>query len=149
MAAIATHAGLGPCLDGQATTGHGRALFTLSTPPNATRCLICTAWFVFPSTFYCLPAVPAAALGGAAPQSPEEVDTPAAIADGSVPGVKAAALRKLHHELGIAPGQLPATGFRYLTRLHYCAADTDTWGPNAEWGEHEMDYVLFIRCGVV
>ena len=21
----------------------------------------------------------------------------------------------------------------------------DTWGPNAEWGEHEMDYILFIR----
>ena len=22
----------------------------------------------------------------------------------------------------------------------------DTWGPEAEWGEHEMDYILFIRA---
>ena len=21
-----------------------------------------------------------------------------------------------------------------------------TWGPQAEWGEHEMDYILFIRA---
>lgn len=23
-----------------------------------------------------------------------------------------------------------------------------TWGPDAEWGEHEMDYILFIRADV-
>lgn len=41
--------------------------------------------------------------------------------------------------------QLPLSSFKFLTRLHYCAADTRTWGPNAEWGEHEMDYILFIK----
>ncbi len=54
-------------------------------------------------------------------------------------------VRKLEHELGIPPEQLPLSGFKYLTRLHYCAPDTHTWGPNSEWGEHEMDYILFIR----
>lgn len=79
-------------------------------------------------------------------QTPDEVDTPAHVAAGTVPGVKAAALRKLEHELGIAPGQLPPPErWRFLTRLHYCAADTDTWGPAAEWGEHEIDYILFVR----
>ncbi len=49
-----------------------------------------------------------------------------------------AAVRKLEHELGIGPQQLPLTDFHFLTRLHYCAADTDTYGPDAEWGEHEV-----------
>lgn len=67
------------------------------------------------------------------------------VADASVPGVRHAAIRKLGHELGIPPHQLPHAAFRFLTRLHYCAADTATWGPQAEWGEHEVDYVLFIQ----
>ena len=49
-----------------------------------------------------------------------------------------AAVRKLGHELGIPKGQLPTDAFKYLTRLHYCAADTDTYGLNAAWGEHEV-----------
>ncbi len=40
---------------------------------------------------------------------------------------------------------LPHAGFRFLTRLHYCAADTGTYGPQAPWGEHEMDYILFTQ----
>ena len=35
--------------------------------------------------------------------------------------------------------------FKFLTRLHYWAADTVTHGPSAEWGEHEIDYVLFFQ----
>ena len=35
--------------------------------------------------------------------------------------------------------------FNFLTRLHYCAADVVTWGPQSPWGEHEIDYILFIR----
>jgi len=81
-------------------------------------------------------------------QVPDEVDGPEAVAKGEVPGVKAAAIRKLQHELGIPPSQVPAEAFTYLTRLHYCAADTHTWGPNAQWGEHEVDYILFIRANV-
>nr|AAC32601.1 isopentenyl pyrophosphate:dimethylallyl pyrophosphate isomerase [Chlamydomonas reinhardtii] len=78
-------------------------------------------------------------------QAPDEVDLPAAVASGQVPGIKAAAVRKLQHELGIPPEQVPASSFSFLTRLHYCAADTATHGPAAEWGEHEVDYVLFVR----
>ncbi|KAF5833135.1 NUDIX hydrolase domain-like protein [Dunaliella salina] len=81
-------------------------------------------------------------------QVPDEVDAPEQVADASVPGIKHAAVRKLQHELGIPPEQLPLSSFRFLTRLHYCAADTNTWGPQAEWGEHEVDYVLFIRAPV-
>lgn len=81
-------------------------------------------------------------------QSPEEVDGPEQVADGSVPGVRNAAVRKLQHELGIPASQVPVENFKFLTRLHYCAADTHTWGPNAEWGEHEVDYILFIKAKV-
>ena len=56
-----------------------------------------------------------------------------------------AAVRKLGHELGISKEQLPMKAFKYLTRLHYCAADTDTYGPNAEWGEHEV-WLLCLAC---
>ena len=79
---------------------------------------------------------------------PTEVDNDADIASGAVPGAKRAAIRKLQHELGIPPEQVPADAFKYLTRLHYCAADefaenqAMSGGP---WGEHEMDYILFIK----
>jgi isopentenyldiphosphate isomerase len=42
---------------------------------------------------------------------------------GEVPGVKRAAIRKLKHELGIEPEQLDINAFKFLTRLHYWAAD--------------------------
>lgn len=74
--------------------------------------------------------------------SPSEVDAPDDILQGTVPGIKHAAVRKLMHELGIS---IPASSLKFLTRLHYCARDTETWGPQAEWGEHEIDYVLFAR----
>jgi len=77
-----------------------------------------------------------------------EVDSPADLADGSVPGVKHAAVRKLKHELGIEPEQLPIDKFKFLTRLHYWAADTVTHGKNSPWGENEIDYVLFIQADV-
>ena len=79
---------------------------------------------------------------------PTEVDTPEGIADGSVLGAKRAAVRKLKHELGIAPAAVPIQKFRYLTRLHYCASDTfaeNQTTAGGPWGEHEMDYILFIK----
>ena len=82
-------------------------------------------------------------------QDPCEVDRPSAVEDGTVVGAKRAAVRKLRHELGIPAEQLPLHAFKYLTRLHYCAADTRTWGPQAEWGEHEIDYILFLRANVL
>jgi isopentenyl-diphosphate delta-isomerase type 1 len=57
-----------------------------------------------------------------------EVDGPEDVKDGSVMGVKAAAVRKLEHELGIPVGELPIENFKFLTRLHYWAADTVTHG---------------------
>ena len=57
-----------------------------------------------------------------------EVDTPSDVANGTVPGVKNAAVRKLDHELGIPANELPVGKFKFLTRLHYWAADTVTHG---------------------
>lgn len=76
--------------------------------------------------------------------TPDEVD----VAHGSSNGVKAAAVRKLLHELGIPAKQVPISKFKYLTRLHYWAADVVTHGPDSPWGEHEIDYILFIQADV-
>jgi len=46
-------------------------------------------------------------------------------------GAKRAAQRKLHHELGILPEQVPLDKFKFLTRIHYKAAS------DGKWGEHE------------
>lgn len=81
-------------------------------------------------------------------QSPSEEDDEAAVANGTVPGVKAAAVRKLLHELGVDASEVPITKFKFLTRLHYWAADVVTHGPNSPWGEHEIDYILFIQADV-
>lgn len=59
---------------------------------------------------------------------PPEVDQPKDVADGTVIGVKNAAIRKLDHELGIPADQIPLEKFKFLTRLHYWAADTVTHG---------------------
>jgi len=75
---------------------------------------------------------------------PCEVDTPDDAKSGMVPGAKNAAVRKLYHELGIPSEQVPVDGFKFLTRLHYWAADTVTHGTKSTWGEHEIDYVLFF-----
>ncbi|KAF8745603.1 hypothetical protein AX14_006920 [Amanita brunnescens Koide BX004] len=57
-------------------------------------------------------------------------------------GVKIAASRKLKHELGIPQDQTPIDQFQYLTRIHYLAPS------NGPWGEHEVDYILFITKDV-
>jgi isopentenyl-diphosphate delta-isomerase len=61
--------------------------------------------------------------------SPSEVDSPQDVANGTVSGAKHAAIRKLDHELGIPASQVPFVKFKFLTRLHYWAADTVTHGP--------------------
>eukprot|EP00586_Coscinodiscus_wailesii_P023636 CAMPEP_0172496916 /NCGR_PEP_ID=MMETSP1066-20121228/94685_1 /TAXON_ID=671091 /ORGANISM="Coscinodiscus wailesii, Strain CCMP2513" /LENGTH=264 /DNA_ID=CAMNT_0013269465 /DNA_START=45 /DNA_END=842 /DNA_ORIENTATION=- len=78
--------------------------------------------------------------------SPPEIDDPSTILTGQTTGVINGAIRKLEHELGIPPSQLRADKFKFLTRFHYWAADTVTHGPDAPWGEHEIDYVLFYLC---
>jgi len=57
-------------------------------------------------------------------------------------GVRAAASRKLEHELGIPRTQTPIDEFQYLTRIHYLAPS------NGMWGEHEVDYILFLTADV-
>lgn len=73
---------------------------------------------------------------------PNEVDTERDVLSGRIPGVKAAAVRKLKHELGIT---IDPAEFKYLTRLHYWAADVVTHGAQSTWGEHEIDYILFAK----
>ncbi|KAI0068211.1 Isopentenyldiphosphate isomerase [Artomyces pyxidatus] len=57
-------------------------------------------------------------------------------------GVRVAASRKLEHELGIPPSQTPIDEFQYLTRIHYLAPS------DGMWGEHEVDYILFLTADV-
>lgn len=49
-------------------------------------------------------------------------------------GVRRAAQRKLEHELGIPPEQVPVDEFQYLTRIHYLAECE-----GGVWGEHESE----------
>ncbi|TGO23502.1 hypothetical protein BPAE_0130g00200 [Botrytis paeoniae] len=60
----------------------------------------------------------------------------------AIMGVKRAAQRKLDHELGIKPAQVPIEDFKFLTRIHYKAPS------DGKWGEHEIDYILFITADV-
>ncbi|KAI9679419.1 MAG: isopentenyl-diphosphate delta-isomerase idi1 [Caeruleum heppii] len=62
--------------------------------------------------------------------------------ESAVVGVRRAAQRKLHHELGIKAAQVPLDQFRFLTRIHYKAPS------DGKWGEHEVDYILFIKADV-
>lgn len=55
-------------------------------------------------------------------------------------GVKRAAQRKLHQELGIPPEDVPLDAFHCVSRIHYSAES------NKVWGEHEVDYILIIQC---
>jgi len=75
---------------------------------------------------------------------PPEVDTPDDVTNGSVLGTKRAAIRKLYHELGIPSDQVPIEKIKFLARIHYWAADTVTHGKDSPWGEHEIDYILFL-----
>ncbi|KAL7950245.1 Isopentenyldiphosphate isomerase [Trichoderma barbatum] len=60
----------------------------------------------------------------------------------AIAGAKRAAQRKLDHELGIKKEQVPFEDFRFLTRIHYKAPS------DGKWGEHEIDYILFIKANV-
>ncbi|CAD6231950.1 GSCOCG00001668001-RA-CDS [Cotesia congregata] len=54
-------------------------------------------------------------------------------------GVRRAARRRLFYELGIPTSEIDLNEFYYLTRIHYHALGDGTWG------EHEIDYVLFLQ----
>ncbi|KAH8550786.1 isopentenyl pyrophosphate isomerase [Umbelopsis sp. PMI_123] len=57
-------------------------------------------------------------------------------------GARTAAQRKLEHELGIKAEQVPLDNFEFLTRIHYLAPS------DGMWGEHEIDYIFFIKADV-
>jgi isopentenyl-diphosphate delta-isomerase len=57
-------------------------------------------------------------------------------------GVKRAAVRKLAHELGIKEGAIGLDELHFLTKIHYEASS------DGEWGEHEIDHILFVRKDV-
>ncbi|KAK2744839.1 isopentenyl-diphosphate delta-isomerase idi1 [Myotisia sp. PD_48] len=60
----------------------------------------------------------------------------------AIQGVRRAAQRKLYQELGIKAEQIPLDKFEFLTRIHYKAPS------DGKWGEHEIDYILFIQADV-
>ncbi|KAK6356257.1 isopentenyl-diphosphate delta-isomerase idi1 [Orbilia javanica] len=62
--------------------------------------------------------------------------------EAAIVGVRRAAQRKLDQELGIPAKQVPLDDFEFLTRIHYKAPS------NGIWGEHEIDYILFIQTTV-
>ncbi|XP_057586988.1 isopentenyl-diphosphate Delta-isomerase 1 isoform X2 [Hippopotamus amphibius kiboko] len=57
-------------------------------------------------------------------------------------GVRRAAQRRLKAELGIPTEEVSLEEINYLTRIHYKAQSDDIWG------EHEIDYILFVKKNV-
>ncbi|KAJ8946419.1 hypothetical protein NQ314_008901 [Rhamnusium bicolor] len=57
-------------------------------------------------------------------------------------GVKRAAQRRLNYELGIPLDSIDLNEINYITRIHYKDEG------NGKWGEHEIDYVLFLQADV-
>ncbi|KAI9303438.1 isopentenyl pyrophosphate isomerase [Cunninghamella echinulata] len=70
------------------------------------------------------------------------LNTPDELVEENQLGARTAAQRKLEHELGIKPEQVPLDDFNYLTRIHYLAPS------DGLWGEHEIDYIFFIKANV-
>lgn len=70
---------------------------------------------------------------------PSEMETKDAM------GVKNAARRKLEHELGIPPEDVPLESFTWLTRVHYVGASIPKDGSEPLWGEHEIDWILMCK----
>lgn len=64
-----------------------------------------------------------------------------------MPGIKNAAVRKAKHELGLDIRSL-LPDVQFVSRFHYWASDVQTHGIEAPWGEHEVDYILFLKSSV-
>ena len=71
---------------------------------------------------------------------PLSSDTESELIDAS--GVKRAAIRKLHQELGISPDVLSLDDFHFVTKMMYSAR------MNADWIEREIDHILVIQADV-
>lgn len=62
--------------------------------------------------------------------------------EGDALGVKRAAQRRLNYELGIPKEQIEIDKFIYITRVLYSDMG------DGQWGEHEIDYILFFNGDV-
>ncbi|MGH0136693.1 UNVERIFIED_CONTAM: hypothetical protein FKN15_066566 [Acipenser sinensis] len=65
--------------------------------------------------------------------------TPQEMEEQDAAGVRKAAQRRLKAELGIPVEQVLPDELTYLTRIHYKAQS------DGIWGEHEIDYILFVQ----
>ncbi|KAE8595757.1 hypothetical protein XENTR_v10015870 [Xenopus tropicalis] len=70
------------------------------------------------------------------------LNTPLETEEGNAIGVRRAAQRRLKAELGIPMEQVMPDELKYLTRIHYKAQS------DGIWGEHEIDYILFVQKDV-
>jgi len=61
--------------------------------------------------------------------------------EGEAIGVRRAAQRRVEIELGVKNSEASVEDILYLTRILYSAPSS------GEWGEHELDYLLFLRSG--
>ncbi|XP_066483167.1 isopentenyl-diphosphate Delta-isomerase 1 isoform X2 [Tiliqua scincoides] len=71
------------------------------------------------------------------------LSTPLELDENNAIGVRRAAQRRLKAELGIPLEQVTPEDMSYLTRIHYKAQS------NGIWGEHEIDYILFMQKNVM
>lgn len=67
-------------------------------------------------------------------------DVPGEDEEENAMGIKKAAARRLEFELGIPKKSIPIEKIQYITRMHYLDHG------NGRWGEHEIDYVLFLQA---
>ncbi|XP_024059749.2 isopentenyl-diphosphate Delta-isomerase 1 isoform X1 [Terrapene carolina triunguis] len=70
------------------------------------------------------------------------LSTPLELQENNAHGVRQAAQRRLREELGIPLEQVTPEEIFYLTRIHYKARS------DGIWGEHEIDYILFVQKNV-
>jgi isopentenyl-diphosphate delta-isomerase len=66
-------------------------------------------------------------------------DAPGETEEENALGVKLAAQRRLQYELGIPKHEIDLNDLQYMTRIHYKVTG------DGEWGEHEIDYILFLH----
>jgi len=67
------------------------------------------------------------------------LNVPDELSEVDAQGIKVAAKRRIEFELGINGNEISPNDFHYLTRIHYKALS------NSIWGEHEIDYILFLQ----
>nr|XP_004662225.2 isopentenyl-diphosphate Delta-isomerase 1 isoform X2 [Jaculus jaculus] len=70
------------------------------------------------------------------------LSNPGELEENNAIGIRRAAQRRLKAELGIPLEEVHPDDMKYLTRIYYKAQS------DGIWGEHEIDYILFLRKNV-